>query len=95
MTGGWQWKESDYFALEIDAFDVGHAEVALTYTIAQGFNATCMVSAYSPGISFSVFGTTISINLELGSIGGSIKASPNDYSFGLADGIGLTVGISW
>ena len=94
ITGGWEWTLCNDKYLGVDVFDVGHAELGLSFSLESGFNASCLASIYSPGISFSIFGITISLNAEIGAVGGKFKIGNDSFELGGAMGYGISISFS-
>ena len=93
MTGGWEGKY-----VNLSLLDFGHAEAGLEYKDGD-FNVGAMASIWSPSFSIKIFGRTIEISTEVGSIGastsGEFSAGNNKVEVGVAIGFGVTISYSW
>ena len=89
FNGGWEWEYVD-----LSLLDIGHAEVGAELKNGNLY-VGAFASAYSPSISFKIFGVEIEIGAEVGAIGGKLNVGTGGFSAKAAYGWGLSLNISW
>ncbi len=89
FNGGWEWKCAD-----LSLLDIGHAEAGVELKNGNLY-VGAFASAYSPSISFKIFGVEIEIGAEIGAIGGKLNVGTGGFSAKAAYGGGLSLNISW
>ena len=89
LTAGWEGENWD-----LSLFDLGHAEISAEVKNGD-LSLGAKASIWSPSISFELFGFTIELGAELGSVGGEINTSKNGFQFSASSGWGISFGISW
>ena len=89
FNGGWEWKYVD-----LSLLDIGHAEAGAELKDGNLY-VGAFASAYSPSISFKIFGVEIEIGAEIGAIGGKLNVGTGGFSAKAAYGWGLSLNISW
>ena len=75
-TGGWEWEHAS-----LSLFDFGHAEASAEIE-SGSFSFGAMASVWSPSLSFEIFGTTVELEAEVGSVGGGISMGSDGASIG-------------
>ena len=86
-TGGWEYEN-----FNLSLFDFGHAEAALTLS-KQGLSAGAIVSIWSPSVSFTIFGYTVELGVEVGSVGAKITVG-NGFGVKGAALFGISINVS-
>ena len=89
FNGGWEWEYVD-----LSLLDIGHAEAGAELKNGNLY-VGIFASAYSPSISFKIFGVEIEIGAEVGAIGGKLNVGTGGFSAKAAYGWGLSLNISW
>lgn len=89
ITGGW---ENEY--VDLSLLDFGHAEASAEIKDGQ-LSVGAMASIWSPSVSFNLFGLTIELGLEVGSVGGSIDLGSGGLGVSVGGPVGVSFGVSW
>ncbi|MBR6502633.1 MAG: Ig-like domain-containing protein [Clostridia bacterium] len=89
FNGGWEWEYVD-----LSLLDFGHAEAGAEFKNGNLY-VGAFASAYSPSVSFKIFGVKIEIGAEVGAIGGKLNVGTDGFSAKAAYGLGLSLSISW
>ena len=88
-TAGWEWDNVD-----LSLFDIGHAEVGAGIGC-NGFEVKAIASAWSPSVSFDIFGVEIQVGVEVGAVGGTLEIGPGKWRAEAAYGWGASIGFAW
>ena len=89
FNGGWEWEYVD-----LSLLDIGHAEAGAELKNGNLY-VGAFASAYSPSVSFKIFGIKIEIGAEVGAIGGKLNVGSGGFSAKGALGWGLSLSIDW
>ena len=89
FNGGWEWEYVD-----LSLLDIGHAEAGAELKNGNLY-VGAFASAYSPSVSFKIFGVKIEIGAEVGAIGGKLNVGSGGFSAKGAFGWGLSLSIDW
>ena len=89
FNGGWEWEYVD-----LSLLDIGHAEAGAELKNGNLY-VGAFASAYSPSVSFKIFGVKIEIGVEVGAIGGKLNVGSGGFSAKGAFGGGLSLSIDW
>ena len=88
-TGGWEGEYVDFSFL-----DFFHAELGAGIEDGR-FQCSAMASAWSPSFAFEIFGVTVEIGAEVGSVGTAYDRSSSSFSFSISWIFGISIGLDW
>ncbi len=88
-TGGWEFEHVD-----LSLLDFGHAKVAAVCEHGN-LEISAMASAWTPSVTFEVFGADVKISGHVGSIGGSLDIGAGKFNEAGAYGFGIGVSVDW
>ena len=89
FNGGWEWEYID-----LSLLDIGHAEVGAELKDGDLY-VGAFASAYSPSVSFKIFGVKIEIGAEVGAVGGKLNVGSGKFFAKGAIGWGLSLSFDW
>ena len=74
--------------------DFFHAELGAGIEDGR-FQCSAMASAWSPSFAFEIFGVTVEIGAEVGSVGTAYDRSSSSFSFSISWIFGISIGLDW
>ena len=86
MDAGWEWQYA-----ELSLFKMGTLNAGLELSATDGFVAEAKATAWSPSVSFTIWGVVFTIQVDVIAVGGTVEIDPvrNKYKIGAAALLGF------